>query len=83
MKIYVDADACPNAIKEILIRAAERVKMPMIFIANQEVRLPESEHISMITVDQGPDIADDKIVDLVAAGDLVISEDIPLADRAI
>ncbi len=83
MKIYVDADACPVAIKDILIRAAIRLKLPIIFIANQPVNLPESKYISMIIVDAGPDIADDKIVELVTDSDLVISEDIPLADRVI
>ncbi len=83
MKIYVDADACPTVIKDILVRAAIRVRLPIIFIANQVVKLLESEYISMIIVDAGPDIADDKIVELVTDGDLVISEDIPLADRVI
>ncbi|PKL37473.1 MAG: YaiI/YqxD family protein [Spirochaetae bacterium HGW-Spirochaetae-1] len=83
MKILVDADACPSAIKDILIRAAERVRIPVIFIANQHVRLPVSDYISMILVEAGPDIADDRIVELAEDGDIVISEDIPLADRAI
>ncbi len=83
MKIYVDADACPVAVKDILVRAATRMSLHIIFIANQPVKLPGSEFVSMITVEAGPDIADHKIVELVDAGDLVISEDIPLADRVI
>ncbi|MFC1669914.1 YaiI/YqxD family protein [Spirochaetota bacterium] len=83
MKIYVDADACPSAIKDILVRASARLNLPIIFIANEPVKLPASEHIKSIIVNAGPDIADDKIVELVADGDLVISEDIPLADRVI
>jgi len=83
MKIYVDADSCPTAIKEILVRASIRVSLPLIFIANQPVKLPGSEYITMIIVNEGPDIADDKIFELVSEGDLVISEDIPLADRVI
>ncbi len=83
MKIYVDADACPTVIKDILIRAAIRVNVDIIFIANQPVKLPVSQLVAMLVVDAGPDIADDKIVELAAKGDLVISEDIPLADRVI
>lgn len=83
MKIYVDADACPTAIKDILLRAAFRLKLKIIFIANQPVKIPDSEYASLLIVDAGPDIADDKIVELVTSGDLVISEDIPLADRVI
>lgn len=83
MKIYVDADACPTSIKEILIRAALRLNIMAIFVANQHVKLPKSDYISMLIVESGPDIADDKIVELVTNGDLVVSEDIPLADRVI
>ncbi len=83
MKIYVDADACPVVIKDILIRAATRLNFQIIFIANQPIRVPESELISMIVVEAGPDIADNKIVELAEEGDLVVSEDIPLADRVI
>jgi uncharacterized protein len=83
MKIYVDADACPGKVKDILIRVGIRLQLQIIFIANQPVKLPVLENISMIVVEAGPDIADDKIVELVIAGDLVISEDIPLADSVI
>ncbi len=83
MRIYVDADAYPNAIKEILFRAAERVKKPMILVANQPLDTPKSDYISSIEVSKGPDEADNKIVELVKQNDLVITADIPLADRVI
>ncbi len=83
MKILVDADAYPNVIKEILFRAAERRRIRLVLVANQQVKAPYSEYVSGITVPEGPDIADDRIVELVEPGDLVITADIPLADRAI
>ena len=83
MQILVDADAYPNAIKDILFRAAIRVEIPLVLIANQALETPESELISSIEVSEGPDEADDKIVELVERGDLVITADIPLADRVI
>jgi len=83
VKIFVDADACPTVIKDIIIRAAERLKIVTCFVANQPVKIPPSPYLSMIIVESGFDIADDKIADETAIGDLVISEDIPLADRVI
>ena len=83
MRILLDADAFPNAVKEILFRAAERVKVNLILVANVPLQIPESSYISQITVAEGPDIADDKIVEIMEPGDLVITADIPLADRAI
>ncbi len=83
MKILVDADACPRAVKEILFRAVQRVKIKTTLIANQYVRVPLSEHIDSIAVSAGPDEADDRIVELVEADDLVITADIPLADRVV
>ena len=83
MKIYVDADACPAVIKNILLRAVERISIHMVFVANVNVNTSQSNYVSSIVVPQGPDIADDKIVELVEQGDLVITEDIPLADRVI
>jgi uncharacterized protein len=83
MIIYVDADACPTVIKDIIVRASLRLTVTTIFIANQAVKLPQSEYISMLIVEKGPDIADDKIAELASKDDLVISEDIPLADRVI
>lgn len=83
MKIYVDADAIPLVIREILYRAAERVKVPVILVANTVLKIPVSPLISMIVVAAGPDEADDKIAEMAAAGDLVITADIPLASRVI
>ncbi|MFK7159973.1 YaiI/YqxD family protein [Marinospirillum sp. MEB164] len=83
MKIWVDADACPTVMREILCKAAERVKLPLIFVANQRVPVPSSEWISAVQVAAGFDVADNEIVRRVAAGDLVITSDIPLADEVI
>ncbi len=83
MKIWVDADACPVVIKEILFRAAERTKIELTLVANQPVRTPPSRFIKMLQVPQGFDVADNEIVRRVAAGDLVITSDIPLADEVI
>ena len=83
MRIYVDADAVPRDIKDLLFRAATRTKIPVTFIANQYMQLPESELFDMIQVAAGPDVADERIVDLVNAGDLVITADIPLAAAVV
>jgi uncharacterized protein len=83
MRIFIDADSCPAVIKDILYRAAERVRVPLLLVANQSLNIPESEYISSIEVPAGPDRADDRIVELVEANDLVISADLPLADRVI
>jgi uncharacterized protein YaiI (UPF0178 family) len=83
VKIWVDADACPKAIRDILFRVAERTKTEITFVANQRVQVPPSGFISTIQVEQGPDAADHTIVELCAAGDLVVTADIPLAARII
>jgi uncharacterized protein YaiI (UPF0178 family) len=83
MKIWVDADACPVAIKEILFRVADRTKVPVVLVANQWLRIPASDSISKIVVDQGADVADDRIHDDCVAGDLIITADIPLAARVV
>lgn len=83
MKIWVDADACPKVIKEILYRAADRTETPVVFVANQWLQLPASAFISFVAVAQGSDIADDEIAERCTAGDLVITADIPLAARAV
>ena len=83
MKIWVDADACPNPIKEILFRAAERTGISLILIANHEIRIKPSRHISFLRVKSGFDVADNEIVRRLAAGDLVITSDIPLAAEII
>ena len=83
INIWVDADACPKAIKDILFRVADRAKVPVIFVANQWLRVPHSEFINMVQVGQGADVADDKIAEDCNAGDLVITADIPLASRVV
>lgn len=79
MQIWVDADACPNDIKQLLFRAADRRKIKLVLVANQSVRVPPSPYISTIVVGIGMNIADRRIVELVEKGDLVITADIPLA----
>ncbi len=83
MRIFIDADAIPSAIRDILFRSAERNRITTFVIANQRLKLPHSEYISGMEVPAGPDAADDLIAELVEAGDLVITADIPLADRVI
>ncbi|MBL8265685.1 YaiI/YqxD family protein [Steroidobacter sp.] len=83
MQIWVDADACPGAIKEILFRAAERRSVPVTLVANQALRTPASPYIRSVQVPSGFDVADKRIVEMLAAGDLVITADIPLAAAAI
>lgn len=83
MRIWVDGDACPKGVKEILFRAAGRTKILVSIVANQYLHLPPSDYIKMIQVGAGPDVADDKIVELCEAGDLVITADIPLAARVV
>lgn len=83
MTIWVDADACPNAIKEILFRAAGRVGVPLTLVANQPVKVPGSRYIRSIQVGAGFDVADNHIVQQAKEGDLVITADIPLAAEVI
>ncbi len=83
MQILVDADACPREVKEILYRTADRCQIVTTLVANQWQRTPESPFIKCVCVPQGADVADDKIVELSMPGDLVITADIPLADRVV
>ena len=83
MNIWVDADACPGVIKDILFRAARRTGMTLTLVANQPIRVPRSPNIAAIQVAAGFDVADNEIVKRVAAGDLVITADIPLAAEAV
>ena len=83
MRIFIDADAFPNLIKDILIRASVRLNVPLVFVANKPVKAQGTANISIILVPVGPDVADDHIVELAQPGDLVITDDIPLADRVI
>jgi uncharacterized protein YaiI (UPF0178 family) len=82
-QIWVDADACPNVIKEILFRAAERVELPVILVANQPIPVPRSRFVRSVQVASGFDVADNYIVQQAEPGDLVITADIPLAAEAI
>jgi uncharacterized protein len=83
MKIWVDADACPGVIREILFRAAERRQVPVTLVANRHVPTPRSRLISMLQVEPGFDVADNAIVQRVQPGDLVVTADIPLAAEVI
>jgi uncharacterized protein len=83
MHIYIDADACPTLVKEILFRVSERRSLGLTLVANQYIKTPSSELIKSIVVPAGPDVADEKIVELVEEGDLVITQDIPLADLIV
>ena len=79
MQIWVDADACPRAIKEILFRAAERVRVPLTLVANRLLHVPRSAYLKSIRVPHGFDEADHRIVQLMEPGDLVVTADVPLA----
>ena len=83
MNIWVDADACPAAIKEILFRAADRARIHMTLVANQPLRIPSSPFIRFMQVPAGFDVADKRIVEMLEPGDLVITADIPLAAATI
>lgn len=83
MRIWVDADACPKVIKEILFRAAERRQIQLTLVANKLLYCPPSKVIRALQVPAGFDVADNKIVELTEAGDLVVTADIPLAAGVI
>jgi len=83
MQIWVDADACPVVVKEILYRASTRKKVMVTFVANQYLNIPKSPYLQFIQVGRGFDVADDEIVRRVQEGDMVVTGDIPLADEVI
>jgi len=83
MQIWVDADACPRPIKEILYRAAERTRTPMVLVANTPLQTPPSALIRTLRVRRGFDVADREIVEQVATGDIVVTADIPLAAEVV
>ena len=83
MQIWVDADACPNVIKDILFRAATRARVLLTLVANQLLRTPPSPYIKVLQVPSGFDVADSKIVQQLQSGDLVVTADIPLAALVI
>ena len=83
MQIWVDADACPGEIKELLFRAAQRTRTKVTLVANQPMRTPRSEFIDSVLVSGGMNVADRRIVELVQSGDLVVTADIPLAAAVV
>lgn len=83
MQIWVDADACPGEIKQLLFKAVKRTKMKLTLVANASMQKPNSDLIDMIVVPQGLNVADQKIVELAEQGDLIITADIPLAAEIV
>ncbi len=83
MHIYVDADACPRVIREILFRAAQRTGVPLTLVANQPVPVPKAAHIRAVQVPAGFDVADNHIVQQVTPADMVVTQDIPLAAEVV
>ena len=83
MRLFIDGDAFPNLLKAIVLRAIEKQKIDTIVIANKKINIGTSNHIKYIIVNQGADEADDKIVEMLEINDLVITADIPLANRTI
>jgi len=83
MRLFIDGDAFPNLLKPIVLRSIERLKLPTFVIANKKINIGMSTYVTYMIVDAGADEADHKIVDMVAEDDLVITADIPLADRII
>ncbi len=83
MQIWVDADACPVEIKELLFRAAKRTRTKVTLVANQSMRIPRSEFIEILIVPDGMNVADRRIVELLQPGDLVVTADIPLAAAVV
>lgn len=81
--LYIDGDAFPNLLKPIILKAIERLEIKTFVIANKKINIGNSKHIEYIIVEQGADEADNQIVEMVEKGDLVITADIPLADRVI
>ena len=79
MQVWVDADACPGEIKQLLYKVAQRMKIKLTLVANQSLRIPQSEFIETILVPDGMNVADRRIVELIEPGDLLVTADIPLA----
>ena len=83
MKIWVDADACPGQIRDVILRAAHRLSVHTVFVANKPVLLPQSIYFSTVQVSNAPDAADQYIVDNAQPGDLAVTQDIPLAAQLV
>jgi uncharacterized protein YaiI (UPF0178 family) len=79
VKIWVDADACPGPVRDVLLRASQRLKISIVFVANRPIALPRSEGVSTVQVGAGLDVADRHIAEHAQKGDLVMTQDIPLA----
>ena len=79
MRIWIDADACPGPVREIVLRASERLQVPVVFVSNGQLALPRSSLASTVRVGKGLDVADQHIAAHAAAGDLAVTQDIPLA----
>lgn len=82
-KIWIDADACPKAVKEIVFKTSARLSIPVILVANAYQAIPQSPLVKMEVVGRGDDVADQYIVDHLEAGDLIITADIPLAAKVV
>lgn len=82
-KMWIDADACPKAVKEIVFKTSFRLKLELVLVANAYISIPHSEFIRLIIVDKGSDVADQYIIDHVAPDELVITADIPLASKVV
>ena len=82
-RMWIDADACPRDVKELVFRAAERLRIPVMMVANKSMALPLSTQLHMVQVAGGPDVADDHIVSHARAGELAITADVPLAARLV
>src|SRR5262245_61631381 len=83
MKIWIDADGCPREVKDVVLRASERRKVAVVLVANRDLKVPPSPLVTKMVVSRGVDVADERIVELVAAADLVITADIPLAAAVV
>ena len=83
MRLFIDGDAFPNLLKPIILKAIKRLKLETYVIANKRIKIGDSQHITYMVVDAGADEADNKIVEMVEEHDLVITADIPLADRIV
>lgn len=83
MRIWIDADACPREVKDVIFRAAERTRVPVVLVANKAMHIPKSELVSMVQVKGGPDVADDHIAEHAVSGDVAVTADIPLAARLV
>ncbi|MBT6337798.1 MAG: YaiI/YqxD family protein [Desulfobacula sp.] len=83
MKIWVDADACPGVVKNILFKAADRTRVELTLVANHPMKIPQRRYIKFLQVSSGFDEADNKILELLDKGDLVITADIPLASQVL